>query len=742
VKLRESLRVLRPAVMPGVYLLFTLAVFWPLWTPIEGGRGSWRFDPRYEYWGDLVFQARTLMDGVIGMWNPHDRGGFPLYGDPQPGLLYPPNWPIWIWGLVADGVPYLAITVKILAHWLFGAVGMHLLLRRLKVAEPGCYVGGIIFGWSCPKMRYGGSALNWSLAWIPWVLLAAHWFAERPSKRRGVVLGTTVAMLLLAGAPAVMLYMLVIAVPFGLYALRGRLRASLGAIAFSAGVAALWLAPLVVSNLEQLPASVRQTRDFAFVAGSAFTPGHVISFLVPRASGENVYFGLLPLLAAGAVVAALRPRALVLLGVAAAGVALALGEHAGVMPAVASSFKPFALFRQAHRYMFITSTAMAVLAGLGVGYLIAVAGEERARLARRLTWVASAVTFAVGMALLVAYVMTDRVTHPKVDAFGLAFLSCAAGTWLVRALLTAGEARRALVAWLVVVLVALDLWTASSHLVKNGFTPPPVMRHDVLATELPGLETEWRVYDYGLIDYRPGTRLGIRDFGGYEDDPLGLSRYTEFLGAAKRNLRLFGHANVRWITVDPKRQPPIRPPADWKAQAPNVFEVPEVAPAVFYVPRPVRVGSPGEALQKLAAMVPGQTAVVEGQAPEGPAGAGPVAGRLVTLEPNRLVAEIETPGPGLVVVSEAYFPAWQATVNGEPVELVPANAMFRGVPVAGAGVQRIEMQLSPFRFWGLLPLYLAAMLLLALAISPGWERLRGLRRPRTSTPPRSGPPTA
>lgn len=736
---------LRPALMPAAYLLFTLAVFWPLWTPIEGGRGFWRFDPRYEYWGDLVFQARTLMDGVVGMWNPYDRGGLPLYGDPQPGFLYPPNWPIWIWGLLADGVPHVAITVKILAHWVFGAAGMHLFLRRLRVAEPGCYVGGIIFGWSCPKMRYGGSALNWSLAWIPWVLLAAHWFAERPSKRRGVVLGTTVAMLLLAGAPAVVLYMLVIAVPFGLFALRGRIRASLGAIAVAAGVAALWLAPLVISNLEQLPASVRQTRDLAFVAGSAFTPGHVISFLVPRASGENVYFGLLPLLAAGAVVAALRPRALVFLGVAAAGIALALGEHAGVMPSVASSIKPFALFRQAHRYLFITSTAVAVLAGLGVGYLIAAAGEERARLARRLTWVAAAVTFAIGMAYLVAYVMTDRVTHPKMDALGLAFLSCAAGTWLLRALLTASEARRALVGWLVVVLVGLDLWTASSHLVRVGFTPPPVMRHDVLATELPGLETEWRVYDYGLIDYRPGTRLGIRDFGGYEDDPLGLSRYAELLRAAKRNPRMFGHANVRWITVDPERRPPIRPPGDWKTQAPNVFEVPEVAPAVFYVPRPVRVGSPGEGLQKLAGMVPGQGAVVEGQAPRGPAGAEPTRGRIVTLEPNRLVAEIETPGPGLVVVSEAYFPAWRVTVNGEPARVVPANVMFRGVPVTGAGVHRIEMHLQPFRFWGLLPLYLVAMLLFALAIlptGPAWDRLRGLRRPRTSTPPRSGPPTA
>src|SRR5688572_23511115 len=83
----------RRLVMPTIYLAFTLIVFWQLWTPIEGARGFWRYDPRYEYWGDLIFQVDTLRDGIVAMWNPHDRGGFPLYGDPQPGLLYPGNWP-------------------------------------------------------------------------------------------------------------------------------------------------------------------------------------------------------------------------------------------------------------------------------------------------------------------------------------------------------------------------------------------------------------------------------------------------------------------------------------------------------------------------------------------------------------------------------------------------------------------------------------------------------------------------
>ena len=82
--------------MPLSYAGITMLVFWQLWTPIEGARGSWRYDARFEYWGDLIFQYQSLADGGIALWNPHDRGGFPLHGDPQPGLLYPFNWLIWI----------------------------------------------------------------------------------------------------------------------------------------------------------------------------------------------------------------------------------------------------------------------------------------------------------------------------------------------------------------------------------------------------------------------------------------------------------------------------------------------------------------------------------------------------------------------------------------------------------------------------------------------------------------------
>ncbi len=661
------LRRLSPAVMPLAYTVFTLLVFWQVWTPISGAAGFWRFDPRFEYWGDLIFQSRTLHHGVVAMWNPFDRCGFPLYGDPQPGLLYPGNWPLVGWGALTGGVGYGVVAVKILAHWVLAAAGMHVFLRRLGAREPACYAGGALTAFTSPRMRYGGSALNWSVAWIPWLLVATHWFAERPSWRRGVVLGTTFSMVLLAGAPAAVIYALLAAVPFGLFAMRGKLRDSWLPLAVAAGVALLWVLPLIASNLQQLPATVREQRDLSFIAHSAFTPGELVGFLAPRLSGQNLYFGILALLATGLMLVSER-RGLALLWccVAAGGVLLAFGIHAGVLPATASAVPGFGFFRQAHRYVYVTAIAVPVTAGLGLSYAMSVDdADRRLRLGRVIAVIGGAITFALGIAWLVAIVV-GKVASAKSDALALGTVSAAASSWLLAEMLLRDGRWRTTVGWLAAVVVALDVWTANSPATAVGFTPPPEPKHDAVVATLSGVNRDWRVYDWGYLDFRPGTRLGIRDFGGYEDDPLGLSRYKLLHDASRGNLRLLGHANVRYFLTGNNRQPRLQPRPDdgFRQLQRGVWELSKRAPAVYWVADAQVAPDPRAALAALRRIEPGAGAVVEGaRPPSGPPGAAPVAGRMTTFEPNRVVAEIDTPGPGLVVIAEAYYPVWRATVE-------------------------------------------------------------------------------
>ncbi|MCP4443900.1 MAG: YfhO family protein [Myxococcales bacterium] len=725
----SKLRWLLPLRMPLVYTLLTMAVFWRLWTPIDGAERSWKHDPQHEYWGDLIFQQDTLADGQLALWNPHDRGGFPVYGDPQPGMFYPPNWALLAWGSFGDSLPFGIASFKIVLHWIFGAIGMHLLIRRLGGSreswEPACYAAGALFSFTSPKLRYMGSALNWSVAWLPWVLLSVWYFSEKPTARRGVFMGTALAMVLLSGAPAALLYALILALPLGLYKMWGRIREHWKPIAIAALTSLFWVLPLMASNLEQLPESVRQTRSYSFITDSVFSPGHLISFVVPRlGQGENPYVGGLVLLAIGLAIANRKQRGLawVFLGVAAFSIAISMGGHAGFLPSLASAFSPFSMFRRAHRYLYITSLALAVLGGLGLGYVLSLEVEARkAQLAKVVSLVGGALSFATGMAYLMSVVMQEKIGANKNEGFGIAFLSALVFTVLIRLILTSPPKAKRGLAWAVVALLFVDIWTANFHVSDVGMTALPLTPRDGDVAKLEAVERDWRIYDDGYLQFRPGTRLGIRDFSGYEDDPLGLSRYTKLLVAAKRNHKLFGHANVRYLLT---RKGKLKPKTeDAKAIAPGIWELNQSAPAVYFVPAPLLAKDSTDALKRLRTFAPGTNAVVEGKFTAGDASLPITIGRITTLEPNRVVAEIETPGPGLVVIAEAYYPKWEATVDGTAARILPANLMFRGIPVSGPGTHRIEMTLSPGSFWWFLPAYLLAFVgLLWAALWPSFRR--------------------
>ncbi|MFM8470887.1 MAG: YfhO family protein [Limisphaerales bacterium] len=58
---------------------------------------------------------------------------------------------------------------------------------------------------------------------------------------------------------------------------------------------------------------------------------------------------------------------------------------------------------------------------------------------------------------------------------------------------------------------------------------------------------------------------------------------------------------------------------------------------------------------------------------------------------HHIACEVESPAPTLVVIAQAHYPAWRATVNGQPANLLRANHAFPAVPVpAGRSTVRLD----------------------------------------------------
>lgn len=68
--------------------------------------------------------------------------------------------------------------------------------------------------------------------------------------------------------------------------------------------------------------------------------------------------------------------------------------------------------------------------------------------------------------------------------------------------------------------------------------------------------------------------------------------------------------------------------------------------------------------------------------------------RLTSYEPNRLVYKTSSAKDGVAVFSEIYYPGWQATIDGQPVDIARADYILRVINVP-AGEHTLEMWFDP-----------------------------------------------
>jgi hypothetical protein len=69
--------------------------------------------------------------------------------------------------------------------------------------------------------------------------------------------------------------------------------------------------------------------------------------------------------------------------------------------------------------------------------------------------------------------------------------------------------------------------------------------------------------------------------------------------------------------------------------------------------------------------------------------------RLVSYGSQRVELEVPAGAPGLLVLTDAYFPGWRATVNGQPAPVMPTDVAFRGVMLSGDATRVVFTYHSP-----------------------------------------------
>jgi hypothetical protein len=252
-----------------------------------------------------------------------------------------------------------------------------------------------------------------------------------------------------------------------------------------------------------------------------------------------------------------------------------------------------------------------------------------------------------------------------------------------------------------------------------------------------------------LLASNLGTPSRLQSIQGY--NAVHIARYDEYIEALNGrsqgyhdtdvvpeglDSRLLDLLNVRYMIVPAVAQPEQSVLRELKDTYPTVYsndrvdvlENRDALPRAWIVHSAKRVAQT-ETLKLLNSgeVDPRLTALLEDSPPNlsRPDDASADLALVKTYEADRISLRASTGAPGLLMLSESYYPAWKAYVDGRPVPLYVADHVLRAVPVP-AGEHTVELRYESWSLRvGLAVSLISYLVLIALAVA-------GTRRRRKS----------
>jgi hypothetical protein len=224
--------------------------------------------------------------------------------------------------------------------------------------------------------------------------------------------------------------------------------------------------------------------------------------------------------------------------------------------------------------------------------------------------------------------------------------------------------------------------------------------------------------------WQPNTSLlhGLFDVGGLIN-PLNLADYDGYWNAIpSRSSPLYDFLNAKYVIASKEVT------LDWEKFVPvfdddpmlNVYLNQHALPRALVVHQAVAVPDHEAALATLqdSDFDPASAVIVEGGTALDARPSSPASLRIEAFQPNEIRLWVDTPADAYLVLSEAWYPGWRATVDGASTPVLQANYAFRAVQLA-PGQHQVHLTFTPRSWlWGL---GISCLTLMALL---GW----GVRR--------------
>ncbi len=731
-----------------------------LFAPIVLGRVWYWGVPLLQFYPWQRMAAEYYHAGQLPLWNPLVGSGAPLAANLQTGAFYPLNF-LYLLLPTEYAMGYTAVL-----HVILAGLFMYAYLRTMKLSPLAALIGALAFelnGFLIARTGFFSVTVT-----VPW-LAAWLWRAEKlnaaGSNSTGALRGMQDALWLalviglgiLAGHAQTAVYGLVfVSLYFVWRTFSNRtsrhLSISRSLILF---VIAVFLG-LCLAAVQLLPAAelTRESQragglDYTQIMTHSFWPLRLLTLLSPDFFGnpaqnnywgynnywENAaYIGLIPLLLALYVIWD-RIRNRKAKGAAPTGfltttvvvsLILAFGWFTPIYPFLYNTAPGFDLFQGPARWLVVTLVALCALAGFGMQQLID-RGVSRKATTRLIL---------LGLALSLAGLAASFVLKGRVETFGPATLRLGALLILAGVLFQSPIANRQSPIALVLV-VALDLITA--HFVLNPTLPPDIYRAQTLtANAIVADGSIGRVFTFAQDEEQikfgkylaHRTADGQTQFDGFGPNDLAywLGERAALLPNAAMIDRLPSANNFdslivgRYQTVlDQIEEMPLEQalPILSRMHVGYIASLRELNLPIVTHTSDVVIYRNAQVLPR-AWIAPAESDLssVSEIVPESLVKSLTDSGNAVTI---RAASE----QAGWLILSDTFYPGWQATIDGAPVEIQIANGTFRAVRFP-AGDHTIEFRYEPRS--ALLGLIVSLVSLVVIVVGLIVLRLRDRRR--------------
>ena len=667
-------------------------------------------------WKD--FTIDTLRAGQIPLWNPYSFSGTPHLANYQSAVFSPFNFIFFLFPFVD------AWSLLVLFQPLLAGLFMYLFVRSLKRSQTASLISSISFmfcGFIVVWMDY--ATLAYAISFLPLALFCIEKYHELKKIRYLLLLSISIPLSFFSGHFQISIYFFITVLVYLIYKFitTKNINASLKLTGFIFFGLLLSL-PQLLPSIELYLQSLRST---IFLKGEAIPWQYIPTFLAPDFLGNpvtrndwfghyaewNAYIGVLPLmLAVYLIISKKNVQTFFLLTI---GIfALLIAFDTPFLTLLINFHIPVLSTSAASRIIVIYSFTFAAMSAFGLDQLVMDVKERRFK--KIYSWIT---LFSIFFLLLWAivffklFIPQERLIVARQNLILPSFIFLASSLVILLFAFsqnTNKKVKYSLLAFMLILIVAFDLFRFAKK--WQPFDPKNLVFPNIPTTqEFSRLKGHERVL--GNLGAEALVYYGMPSVEGY--DPLYINRYGEFVGSlndgrlressrsvvifpkdikyTEKAINLLGIKYIIHKLSDDNKPwtfPYWKYPNDYfdliyKDESYKIFENEKAYPRVFLVGEYKVINNPQKIIDTMFSKdFDLRKSIILEEHPRIEKYSGNMGNVLILkYSPNEIEFKVNASRPGILFLSDNYYPGWKAEIDGKKAKILRADYTFRAVSV-------------------------------------------------------------